>query len=100
MSENNLMIINLPTTGEIMHQAIKEANMEEQMLRQLFLSAPRSKIFELMEERSLLELTNSEDEFNRVKQSIMDEWGLSEEDMNDDSQEDKVNREVDSRLGL
>jgi hypothetical protein len=66
MSENNLMIINLPTTGEIMHQAIKEANMEEQMLRQLFLSAPRSKIFELMEERSLLdltELTNSEDEF-------------------------------------
>jgi hypothetical protein len=26
----------------------------------------------------------------------LNEWGLSEEDMNDDSQEDKVNREVDS----
>jgi hypothetical protein len=24
------------------------------------------------------------------------EWGLSEEDMNDGSQEDKVNREIDS----
>jgi hypothetical protein len=26
----------------------------------------------------------------------LNEWGLSEEDMNDDSQEDKVNREIDS----
>lgn len=45
-----------------------------------------------------MKLKYHEQEYETLRQLIMDEWGLSDEDMDDEETENDVNREADNRF--
>ena len=45
-----------------------------------------------------MKLKQYEQEYETLRQLIMDEWGLSDEDMDDEETENDVNREADNRF--
>ena len=45
-----------------------------------------------------MKLKQHEQEYETLRQLIMDEWGLSDEDMDDEETENDVNREADNRF--
>ena len=45
-----------------------------------------------------MKLKQHEQEYETLRQLIMDEWGLSDEDMDDEETENDVNREADDRF--
>lgn len=45
-----------------------------------------------------MRLKQHEQEYETLRQLIMDEWGLSDEDIDDEETENDVNREADNRF--
>jgi len=86
LPERDMIIISLPTTGELMENAVEQANMSDQILRQLFLKADLSLLIELMKEKV-------DFEYQDIRQQLISEEG-DEEDMDDEAFEDYVNTEA------
>jgi len=53
--------------GETMEEIIRGVGMEDQMLRQLIMKMPLETIYELLEERGLLELGEADDDDDKVE---------------------------------
>jgi len=53
--------------GETMEEIIRGVGMEDQMLRQLIMTMPLETIYELLEERGLLELGEADDDDDKIE---------------------------------
>lgn len=53
--------------GETMEEIIRGVGMEDQMLRQLIMTMPLETIYELLEERGLLELGEANDDDDKIE---------------------------------
>jgi len=55
----------------------------------------KEEIQKVLKENSIKKDINYDEEYQKIRQEIMDDWGLVDDDMDDEENENDVNREAD-----